>query len=221
MYSPIKTARELWESLDRKYKTEDAGMKKFVVGRFLDYKMVDSKTIISQVQDLQVILHEIHAEGMVLSESFQVAAIIEKLPPNWKDFKNYLKHKRKEMKLEDLIVRLRIEEDNKVSEKKVGNHSMESKAHVIEEGHKTNKKRKYVGQQGAKGGDSKKFKGNCFVCNKPGHRAKDFRNRKAQVNHKRKVAQANITEVEKLSKNTSNIIKFFCCSIRSQLSGKY
>ena len=146
VYSRIKTTREHWESLDRKYKTEDAGMKKFVVGRFLDYKMVDSKTIISQVQDLQVILHEIHAEGMVLSESFQVAAIIEKLPPNWKDFKNYLKHKRKEMKLEDLIVRLRIEEDNGVSEKKIGNHSMELKAHVIEEGHKTNKKRKYVGQ---------------------------------------------------------------------------
>ena len=57
-------------------------MKKFVMGRFLDYKMVDSKTIISQVQDLQVILYEIHAEGMVLSESFQVAAIIEKLLPN-------------------------------------------------------------------------------------------------------------------------------------------
>ena len=49
---------------------------------------------------------------MVLSESFQVAAIIEKLPQNWKNFKNYLKHKRKEMKLEDLIVRLGIEEDN-------------------------------------------------------------------------------------------------------------
>ena len=64
------------------YKTEDTEMKKFIVGRFLDYKMVDSKTIISQVRDLQVILHEIHAEGMVLSESFQVAAIIEKLPLN-------------------------------------------------------------------------------------------------------------------------------------------
>ena len=60
------------------------------------------------VESCQVILHEIHAEGMALSESFQVVAIIEKLPPNWKDFKNYLKHKRKEMKVEDLIVRLRI-----------------------------------------------------------------------------------------------------------------
>ena len=195
-------------------------MKKFVVGRFLDYKMTDSKIIISQVQDLQVILHEIHAEGMVLNESFQVTTIIEKLPPNWKDFKNYLKHKHKEMKLEYLIVRLRIEEDNRVSEKKIGNHSMESKAHVIEEGQKTNKKRKYVGQQGAKGGDSNRFKGNFFVCNKPGHRVMDCRNRKTQVNHKRKAAQANITEVEKHSKNASNI-SFSTIVSEVNLVGKY
>ncbi|KAK3021255.1 hypothetical protein RJ639_047527 [Escallonia herrerae] len=115
-------AKALWESLERKYKTEDAGSKKFVVGKFLDFKMVDSKTVISQVQEFQLILHDIHAEGMVLGESFQVAALIEKLPPTWKDFKNYLKHKRKEMKLEDLIVRLRIEEDNRQSEKKAGEH---------------------------------------------------------------------------------------------------
>ena len=42
VYSQVKTAKELWDSLDKKYKTEDAGSKKFVVGRFLDYKMVDS-----------------------------------------------------------------------------------------------------------------------------------------------------------------------------------
>ena len=70
MYCAFNTARELWESLDKKYKTEDARFKKFVVGKFLYYKMLDSKTVISQVQDLQVILHDIHAEGMTLSESF-------------------------------------------------------------------------------------------------------------------------------------------------------
>ena len=118
VYTIKKTAKELWESLDREYKTEDAEAKKFVIGQFLNYKMVDSKTMVSQVQELQVILHEIHAEGMMLSETFQVATIIEKLPLAWKDFKNYLKHKRKEMTIEDLVIRLRIEEDNKGSEKK-------------------------------------------------------------------------------------------------------
>ena len=32
--------------------------------------MVDSKTVASQVQELQGIIHEIHAKGMVLDESF-------------------------------------------------------------------------------------------------------------------------------------------------------
>ena len=153
--------------MDKKYKTEDAGLKKFVVGKFLNYKMLDSKTVISQVQDLQVILHDIHVEGMSLSESFQVTTIIEKLPPLWKEFKNYLKHKRKEMRLEDLIVRLRIEEDNRASEKKAGKAIMESKANVVEQGQTShnNKKRKDNGN-GPKKGPKKKFKGKCYACNK-------------------------------------------------------
>ena len=44
-------AKKLWASLDKKYKTEDASTNKFIVGRFLEYKMVDSKTVISQVRD--------------------------------------------------------------------------------------------------------------------------------------------------------------------------
>ena len=51
--------------------------------------------------------------GLVVNEVYQVAAIIEKLPTLWKDFKNYLKHKRKKMTIEDLVVKLRFEEDNK------------------------------------------------------------------------------------------------------------
>lgn len=52
VYCSQKTTKELWDSLNMKYMTEDNEMKKFVVGRFLDYKMADSKTIISLVQDL-------------------------------------------------------------------------------------------------------------------------------------------------------------------------
>ena len=47
IYSPLKTTKELWDSLDKKYKTKDAGLKKFIVSKFLDFKMVDSKTILS------------------------------------------------------------------------------------------------------------------------------------------------------------------------------
>ena len=77
-----------------------------------------------------------------------MVAIIEKLPPTWKDFKNYLTHKRKEMSIEDLIVILRIEEDNKgLEKKKVAPNSTEAKANFVEHGQsskfkKTNNKRK-------------------------------------------------------------------------------
>ena len=70
---------------------------------------------------------------MILPENFQVATIVEKLPPAWRDFKNYLKHKRKELKLEDLIVRLQIEEDNLKFKKRSNKNSYESKANVIED----------------------------------------------------------------------------------------
>jgi hypothetical protein len=43
-----------------------------------------------------------------------VTVIIEKLPTSWKEFKNYLKYRHEEMKFENLIVRLRIGEDNSI-----------------------------------------------------------------------------------------------------------
>lgn len=131
MHSPTNQDRKRVVSvLGQEYKTADAGTGKFIVGKFHDYKRVDSNTIISQVQDLQLVLHEIHVEGISLSESFHVAAIIEKLAQSCKEFKNYLKHKG--IKCEDLIMRLRIEEDDYVYVKTVRNRSMESKATVVE-----------------------------------------------------------------------------------------
>lgn len=54
-------------------------MKKFIIEKLLD-KMIDTTTIISQLQEIHV-LRNIHVEKMTLSESFQVAVVIKKLPP--------------------------------------------------------------------------------------------------------------------------------------------
>ncbi|CAL9024439.1 unnamed protein product, partial [Prunus brigantina] len=166
VYRPIKTTKALWESLDKKYKTEDAGLKKFVVGRFLDFKMVDSKTVINQVQELQVIMHEIEAENMVL----------------------------------DLIARLRIEEDNHGSEKKIGGNSMVAKAHVVEDEPKNKKKRKHSGEGSHQGNSEKNkwFKGKCFNCNKHGHRV-------ANCQSKGKTTEVHMTDEEKLSNKIFDI----------------
>ncbi|KAJ9547816.1 hypothetical protein OSB04_020359 [Centaurea solstitialis] len=87
-----------------KVQTKYAGSKKHDVARFLKFKMIDSKILMSQVQNLQVILHVILAEWMTTGETFQVATMIEKLQPSWIDFENYLKHKRTKMFVDYLVV---------------------------------------------------------------------------------------------------------------------
>ena len=193
VYSAITTSKELWNALEKKYKTEDACLKKFVVAKFLEYKMVDRKTIGSQVQELQHILHDLIAEDMVVNEAFQVAAMIEKLPPWWNDFKNYLKHKRKEMKLEDLVIRLKIEEDNKNAEKKSCKSSTIIGVNIVEEAPTKDKKRKKSNGQKSEQA-KKKFKGNCFNCGKAGHRSSDCHAPRKDKNKGKDKSQANIVE---------------------------
>ncbi|XP_070049004.1 uncharacterized protein [Nicotiana tomentosiformis] len=171
IYSNIETSKQLWIALERKYKTEDVGLKKFVAAKYLNYKMVDSKSVITQVQELQVIIHDLLAED------------ISQINTN-KDFKNYLKHKRNELSLEDLIVRLRIEEDNKAAEKKGRGNSTIMGANIVED-----RKRKKAYRP--KNNPSKKrFNENCYNCGKAGHRYADCRAPKKD----KKKGQANMVE---------------------------
>ncbi|GJV73982.1 pol polyprotein [Tanacetum coccineum] len=124
---------------------------------------------------------------MTLSETFQVAAIIEKLPPRWVEFKNYLKHKQKEMSVEDLVVHLRIEEDNKLAQKDTYTPNS-AKANMVEHAgsssrsnskgkgkYKRNNYKKSKGKSeylAPKAGImKKKFQETCYNCDQPGHRA--------------------------------------------------
>ena len=125
--------------------------------------------------------NQIHVERMMLSQTFQVAAIIEKLPIAWKDFKNYLKHKRKEMNINDLIIRLHIEEDNKGSKKKGIHNLSEAKANFVEHGQSSKFKKSSNKGKGSKLGPKgriskkQKFQGKCFNCGKLSHESLECR----------------------------------------------
>ena len=69
VYCNVKTSKELRYALEKKYKT-DARMKKFIVAKFLDYKMIDSKTVITQVEELHVIINDLLAEGINLFNTY-------------------------------------------------------------------------------------------------------------------------------------------------------
>ncbi|GJR96163.1 retrovirus-related pol polyprotein from transposon TNT 1-94 [Tanacetum coccineum] len=132
IYSTFATAREIWESLEKKYKTQVACSKKFVVGKFLNFKMNDAKPVVKQVEELQIIVHEMEVEGMGINSNFFVGSIIEKLPQSWKNFKLYLKHLTDDMSFEQLVLKIRVEEDNRMIEKADAN-SIEQNANLVGE----------------------------------------------------------------------------------------
>ncbi|GJZ80165.1 hypothetical protein Tco_0645002 [Tanacetum coccineum] len=93
-----------------KGKREDSSSKKFLVSNFNNYKMVDSRPVMEQYNELLRILGQYTQHGLKMDESISVSSIIDKLPPSWKDFKHTLKHGKDDLSLVQLGSHLRIEE---------------------------------------------------------------------------------------------------------------
>jgi len=107
-----------------------------------------------------------------------VADFIIKSSPSLKEFKNYLKHKSKEMGVKYLILRLKVENDNKLfrKKKKAKSSSIAPKVNLMEQVvkfHNKNQKAKLV----ENGKIIAKLNGKCFICNKTRHLAKCCKNK--------------------------------------------
>ncbi|GJZ57254.1 retrovirus-related pol polyprotein from transposon TNT 1-94 [Tanacetum coccineum] len=101
--------KELWDSLESKYMSEDASSKKFLVSNFNNYKMVDSRPVMEQYNELLRILGQYTHHGLKMDESISISSIIDKFPPSWKGFKHTLKHGKDDLSLVQLGSHLRIE----------------------------------------------------------------------------------------------------------------
>ncbi|VFQ77009.1 unnamed protein product [Cuscuta campestris] len=167
VYAGAKLTKELWSSLNKKYQAKDVSTKKFIVGKMLDYKM-----------------------KVGVSEAFQVAAIIHKLPRSWEDFQADLKLKRTELNLEQLLMRLRIREEG------LARRGGGEKANMVEHPSGSSHGRKDKRKIGPKGGVSK-FAGKCYNCGITGHRSSDCRKKKSQKN-KKKTTKAMCAELDNL-----------------------
>ncbi|XP_077222219.1 uncharacterized protein LOC143856067 [Tasmannia lanceolata] len=209
-YSDCKDSITLWEALQKKYDTEETRSKKYAISKYFRYYMVDEKTVISQTHELQKLVHDILAKGMTISEQFQVAVVIDKLPPSWKEFRNSLLHKTKELSMEGLLVRCRIEEENRNQDKKEGNTENVTNVHAISVVNNQNqkpqvnlkpKKKLKKKQQNQNRGTFKRQNQNttsgkndyskvvCYICGLKGHTARICRRKKNAP-----APQANVTE---------------------------
>ncbi|XP_074297772.1 uncharacterized protein LOC141628544 [Silene latifolia] len=192
IYQNLESAKELWDQLESKYIDEDASSKKFLVGNFMNYKMSDARPVMEQFNELLRILGQFPQHDMEMPESISVSSIIDKLPPQWKDFKHTLKHKKEEMSLTDLGKSLRIEESIRAQESaktKDAGKTMSINMMDIGEGSnydRKGKKRPHNGKDKTDNPD-KKSKTGCWICGKTGHLKRDCKFAKKGLDQKGKM----------------------------------
>ncbi|GJT04270.1 zinc finger, CCHC-type containing protein [Tanacetum coccineum] len=156
-----QSAKELWDSLESKYMAEDASSKKFLVGNFINYKMVDTRPVMEQYHELQRILGQFAQYGMKMDESISVS---------------------KELNLVELGSHFQIEQSIRDMERgSVGGTKtmLGSSVNMVEEGESSKAgkgKQKFQGSNNKS--SDKKPKITCWKCRKPGHFKKDCRSGK-------------------------------------------
>lgn len=122
-----KTAKELQEVVVKVYKGEVVGSKKFHVQ--IEYKMVDSMSVLEQTKDFQKIVDAITTAGTSLNPLFHINMLISKLSPYLQDYKTNLMHEQDDMDLDILMHHLHVKELARNKGKKL---EPTKKAHVVE-----------------------------------------------------------------------------------------
>ena len=102
LYNSMESPVEIWNALEYKYKTEKEGTDKFLILKFLEFVMVDTKSVLDQIHELQVIVTKLRDLKMEISETFLVGAIIAKLPQSSNSYQKKLFHRRDNLTLEEL-----------------------------------------------------------------------------------------------------------------------
>ncbi|KAA0049764.1 ty1-copia retrotransposon protein [Cucumis melo var. makuwa] len=113
-----KSAKDIWSTLESRYGGDDAGQKKYVVGKWLQFQMTDDKPVVEQIHKYENLVANVLSEGMKMCEILQANVLLEKFRPSWNDCRNHLKHKKKDLKLQELISHMRTEEANRLKDKK-------------------------------------------------------------------------------------------------------
>ncbi|XP_074268911.1 uncharacterized protein LOC141592207 [Silene latifolia] len=190
MYQHVESSTLLWDQLEKRYMDEDATSSKFLVSRFMNYKMTDSRPVSEQFNELVHIINRFSQYDMPMNENMSVSSIIEKLPPTWKNFKHDLKHKKEAMTLAQLGRSLQVEEGLRAEENDKPTGKVDAKGssiNMVEQGESSKWKDKDKGKgkkrpyNDTNNEPNKKPKGACWICGKTGHFKADCRVRKKKM----------------------------------------
>ena len=80
VYVTFTNAKQLWDELNEKYSEGDNGNESFITAAYLNYKMVEGRSVMEQLHELQLHVCDLNQYDCLLPESFQVNVILAKLP---------------------------------------------------------------------------------------------------------------------------------------------
>ena len=171
----MNSSKEIWNTLGAKYKTKKVGTNKFIIQKYFDYKMLDNILVLDQVHELQILVNKLRDLSIIIPESFQVGAIIAKLPPSWNNFKKKLFHMSEDLTLEQFGHHLQIEElcwvkDGTNIHSKMNVNNVQSESSSKTNKHlKVNKSGSGFKKNNSKNPSKDKKNRACFHCGKKGH----------------------------------------------------
>ena len=196
----IKLQKKLGMQCIKKHILEDEGTKKYTIRNFRNFQMTKDWDVSFEIHDYHLLINDLAIEDIKLLEPFVAGNLVKTFLESCKDYKNNMKHKRKKMSLEDVIIHIRIEEQSWNRDKVEKAKELSSKANVIEEKPKPKNNRSRKQNSRTKPNATNKVQnptikkmGNCFVCGKSGHHATQCRHRKIT---KKINSKANLVEIE-------------------------
>ena len=179
-YRSYTIAGELWEELENKYSATDYGNESFLVEKYMTFQMVESRSIVEQAHEVQLMVRDLGQYDTVLPEKFQVNMLLAKLPTSWRDFGTALRRRREVITVTELVSQLNVEEQSRKSA--AASSSVQADVNVAEvkkkpQNNMPKKNNNFVPKK------TTQFKRNlqeieCYVCGKTGHTARFCRERK-------------------------------------------
>ncbi|KAL0307452.1 UNVERIFIED_CONTAM: hypothetical protein Scaly_2982300 [Sesamum calycinum] len=177
--------------------------------------MIDEKPIMDQINEYENLMADVFCEGMKMCEILQANVLLEKFPPTWSEYQNHLKHKKRDLTLQELISHMRTKEANRLKDKDIPLSFLCVKANLVESAGSKDRFHQNKGKKFQKNNQHKSFKAPngkiqknkqvCYCCGKPGHKACQCYQRKDQQKANQKLATQGTPQIN-LAKRDDEII---------------
>jgi hypothetical protein len=74
------SVKELWDTLEAKFRVSDASSELYLMKQLFDYRMVENYSLVEQTHEIQVVANELELFLCLLPDKFVADGIITKLP---------------------------------------------------------------------------------------------------------------------------------------------